>query len=54
MCSFIICGNGKVYEGRGWDYAPSSRLPYQNLRGNRMDIGHFGYYFGSKYQLTLL
>ncbi|XP_054264170.1 peptidoglycan-recognition protein 1-like isoform X3 [Macrosteles quadrilineatus] len=39
--NFLIGGNGKVYEGRGW-YNQSDVHMYPEYNGNRIDIAYIG------------
>ncbi|XP_054264328.1 peptidoglycan recognition protein-like [Macrosteles quadrilineatus] len=46
MYNFIIGGNEKVFEGRGWFHRSSTKLPWARYHGNRIDIAYIGNYNG--------
>lgn len=49
--SFLVGGNSKVYEGRGWDLKSSKTLPLPRRYGKRLDIAWIGNNIGSKFYL---
>lgn len=51
--SFLIGGNGKAYEGRGWWFQSDKSLQFSDYKGDRIDIAFIGNY-GSKYTFEYL
>lgn len=44
MFSFIVGGDSRVYEGRGWYEQPDQDFQFPELKGKRLDIGFIGDY----------
>ncbi|XP_054263432.1 peptidoglycan-recognition protein SB2-like isoform X3 [Macrosteles quadrilineatus] len=40
--NFMIGGDGFVYEGRGWNFAPEQHPCAPQLHGKALEIAHFG------------
>ncbi|XP_054261930.1 peptidoglycan-recognition protein SB2-like [Macrosteles quadrilineatus] len=42
--NFIVGGDGKVYEGRGWDFLPERNDRFPELYGRSVEFGFIGNY----------